>query len=49
MGRHQEIDRLQAILPKSRVSEILNGKLGISKAQAIRLAEMLHVPVDLFL
>ena len=37
------------ILPKSRVSEILSGKRGISKAQAKRLAKMLHVPVDLFL
>ena len=37
------------ILPKSRVSEILSGKRGISKAQAKRLAEMLRVPVDLFL
>ncbi|MBI3210229.1 MAG: helix-turn-helix domain-containing protein [Candidatus Solibacter usitatus] len=37
------------ILPKSRVSEILNGKRGISKAQAKRLAELLRVPVDLFL
>jgi HTH-type transcriptional regulator/antitoxin HigA len=40
---------LWTILPKSRVSEILSGKRGISKAQAIRLAGMLHVPVDLFL
>ena len=40
---------LWAVLPKSRVSEILNGKRGISKAQAKRLAELLHVPVDLFL
>jgi HTH-type transcriptional regulator / antitoxin HigA len=40
---------LWAILPKSRVSEILNGKRGISKAQARQLAGMLHVPVDLFL
>lgn len=40
---------LWAILPKSRVSEILSGKRGISKAQAIRLAEMLRVPVELFL
>src|ERR1035437_3203628 len=40
---------LWAILPKSRVSEILNGKRGISKTQARQLAEMLHVPVDLFL
>jgi HTH-type transcriptional regulator/antitoxin HigA len=37
------------ILPKSRVSEMLSGKRGISKAQAKRLAEMLRVPVDLFL
>lgn len=40
---------LWTILPKSRVSEILSGKRGISKAQAKQLAEMLHVPVDLFL
>ena len=40
---------LWAVLPKSRVSEILNGKRGISKAQAKQLAELLHVPVDLFL
>jgi HTH-type transcriptional regulator / antitoxin HigA len=40
---------LSDILPKSRVSEILSGKRGISKAQAKRLAEMLRVPVDLFL
>jgi HTH-type transcriptional regulator / antitoxin HigA len=40
---------LSAILPKSRVSEILNGKRGISKAQARHLAELLHVPTDLFL
>jgi HTH-type transcriptional regulator/antitoxin HigA len=40
---------LWAILPKSRVSEILNGKRGISKTQAKQLAALLHVPVDLFL
>jgi HTH-type transcriptional regulator/antitoxin HigA len=40
---------LSAILPKSRVSEILNGKRGISKAQARHLAKLLHVPADLFL
>ena len=40
---------LWGILPKSRVSEILSGKRGISKAQAKQLAELLHVPVDLFL
>lgn len=40
---------LWQILPKSRVSEILNGKRSISKAQAKRLAEFFSVPVDLFL
>ena len=39
---------LWAVLPKSRVSEILNGKRSISKAQARQLAELLRVPVDLF-
>ena len=39
---------LWTVLPKSRVSEILNGKRGISKAQAKQLAELLRVPVDLF-
>src|ERR1017187_4304879 len=33
---------LWAVLPKSRVSEILSGKRGISKAQARQLAEMLR-------
>jgi HTH-type transcriptional regulator/antitoxin HigA len=40
---------LWTILPKSRVSEILNGKRGISKAQARQLAQLLRVPADLFL
>jgi HTH-type transcriptional regulator/antitoxin HigA len=39
---------LWTVLPKSRVSEILNGKRSISKAQAKHLAELLHVPVELF-
>jgi HTH-type transcriptional regulator/antitoxin HigA len=39
---------LWTVLPKSRVSEILSGKRGISKAQAKQLAELLRVPVDLF-
>ena len=39
---------LSAILPKSRVSEILSGKRGISKTQARQLAEFFHVPVSLF-
>ena len=40
---------LYTVLPKSRVSEILNGKRGISKAHARQLAEFFRVPVDLFL
>ena len=32
-----------------RVSEILNGKHSISKTQAKQIAQLLHVPVDLFL
>ena len=40
---------LWPVLPKSRVSEILSGKRSISKAQAKQLAELLRVPVDLFL
>ena len=40
---------LWSVLPKSRVSEILSGKRGISKAQAKQLAELLRVPVELFL
>jgi HTH-type transcriptional regulator / antitoxin HigA len=40
---------LWSILPKSRVSEILSGKRGISKAQAKQLAERFRVPADLFL
>jgi antitoxin component HigA of HigAB toxin-antitoxin module len=37
------------MLPKSRVSEILSGKRGISKSQAKALANLLHMPVDVFL
>ena len=40
---------LGSVLPKSRVSEILNGKRGISKEQAKQLAKLLHVPVEIFL
>ena len=40
---------LWTVLPRSRVSEILSGKRGISKAQAKRLAELLCVPVEVFL
>src|SRR5687768_13851101 len=40
---------LWTILPKSRVSEILNGKRSISKTQAKDLAKLFHVPVEVFL
>jgi HTH-type transcriptional regulator/antitoxin HigA len=40
---------LWKVLPKSRISEILNGKRGISKAQAKQLAALFRVPVELFL
>jgi len=40
---------LLAVLPKSRISEILHGKRGISKSQAKQLAELFRVPVELFL
>jgi HTH-type transcriptional regulator / antitoxin HigA len=40
---------LGALLPKSRVSEILAGKRAISKEQARGLAEFLRVPVEVFL
>lgn len=40
---------LADILPKSRLSEILNGKCDISKTQAKQLADFFQVPVDLFL
>ncbi len=34
---------------RARASEVLNGKRGISKAQAKKLAEFFRVPVDLFI
>jgi HTH-type transcriptional regulator/antitoxin HigA len=40
---------LAAVLPKSRVSEIIAGKRAISKDQAKRLAELFRVPVELLL
>jgi HTH-type transcriptional regulator/antitoxin HigA len=40
---------LAAVLPKSRVSEIVAGKRAISKEQAKGLAQFFHVPVELFL
>jgi HTH-type transcriptional regulator / antitoxin HigA len=47
--RNLKPSALSAVLPKSRISEILNGKRGISKAQAKQLAELLRVPVEVFL
>ena len=47
--KNMKPSELWTILPKSRVSEILSGKRSISKAQARQLAELLRVPVDLFL
>ncbi len=46
--RNMKPSDLWAVVPKSRVSEILNGKRSISKTQAKQLAELFHVPVDLF-
>lgn len=40
---------LAAVLPKSRVSEIIAGRRTISKDQAKGLAKFFHVPVELFL
>ncbi len=40
---------LSAIIPRSRISEILAGKRAISKAQAKKLAEFFRVPVDLLI
>jgi HTH-type transcriptional regulator / antitoxin HigA len=40
---------LVEIMPKSRVSEILNGRRNISKTQAKDLAKRFRVPVDVFL
>jgi HTH-type transcriptional regulator/antitoxin HigA len=40
---------LEKFLPRSRVSEILSGKRGISKSQAKGLAELFRVPVEVFL
>ena len=47
--RGLKVTDLAAVLPKSRVSEIVSGRRAISKEQAKGLAELFHVPVDLFL
>ena len=40
---------LWPVHPKSRVSEILNGKRSFSKSHAKHLAELFRVSVDIFL
>jgi HTH-type transcriptional regulator/antitoxin HigA len=47
--KHLKPGDLWRILPKSRVSEILGGKRGISRSQAKQLAELFRVPVEIFL
>ena len=47
--RNMKAADLGDVLPKSRVSEILSGKRGISKSQVKRLAELFRVPVEVFL
>ena len=47
--KNMKPSELWSILPKSRVSEILSGRRGISKTQAKQLADLLRVPVELFL
>ena len=45
----KQSDLVEAFGSKSRVSEAVNGKRSISKAQAKALAEFFHVPADLFI
>lgn len=47
--RNMKPSDLWTVFPKSRVSEILNGKRGISKSQAKQLAQVFRVPVEVFL
>lgn len=42
-------DLVQLLGSKGRVSEVINGKRAISKAQAKALAELFHVPAGLFI
>ena len=42
-------DLLSVFGSRGIASEVVNGKRAISKAQAAKLAEMFHVPADLFL
>jgi HTH-type transcriptional regulator / antitoxin HigA len=45
----KQSDLLPVLNSKSVISEIVNGKRGISKTNAKSLAEFFHVPVDVFL
>jgi HTH-type transcriptional regulator / antitoxin HigA len=47
--KHMKPSDLWSVVPKSRVSEILAGKRGISKEQAKKLAELFRVPVEVFI
>jgi antitoxin component HigA of HigAB toxin-antitoxin module len=42
-------DLLEVFGSRGIASEVANGKRAISKAQAKKLAELFHVPADLFL
>ena len=44
-----QADIWQLFGTRARASEVLNGKRGISKEHARRLAAFFHVPLDLFL
>ncbi len=45
----KQSDLVSVLKSKSSVSEIVNGKRGISKANANALAEFFHLPVEVFL
>jgi HTH-type transcriptional regulator/antitoxin HigA len=45
----KQSDLLHIFRSKGIASEVVNGKRGISKAQAKALAEFFHVPADLFI
>ncbi|MGA3078375.1 MAG: hypothetical protein ABSG56_32440 [Bryobacteraceae bacterium] len=47
-GRRQR-DLLDVFGSRGIASEVVSGKRAISKAQAKKLAELFHVPADLFL
>lgn len=42
-------DMLEVFGSRGIASEVVSGKRGISKAQAMKLAALFHVPADLFL